>query len=146
MTNQVATKRPTNLEATVIEQLPTKKQKTYLVLESANARRALRKRSVQDLSSLRPSLNTCYRKQLPAKRRAQTIHGIATISDDEDDTTVYVNDHSSRNVAKVKEANLSTTFTFPFPPLPVGRPLAPAPSLPNFAPGATVTSKVFLFK
>ena len=148
MTKQVVTKKPFHFESiTVLQPLTMKQRKnSHIAVMSANPILSLGKRSVLDLSTPYSSLNTSYRKQLQAKRHARAVHGIATISDDEDDTTLYVSEHSARNVTEGREASLSTTFTFSFPPLPIGRPLAPAPSLPNFPPGETLTSKVFLFK
>lgn len=142
MANQDLRKRPVLIEEDSEEEVPAKKQKTNPLqhsMELAHAMLSLQKRPF--LSSLSSnSFLTALSIEKIRKRAVVSVDGLTAISDDEGDTPmIYCNSAILKKGTTEFQGN--TTDWLSIAPVPIGRPLAAAPSLPRCAPGQTARAK-----
>jgi hypothetical protein len=147
MAHQDLSKGPVLIEANAGEEPPAKKQKTNLLppsLELAQAMLSLRRRPF--VSSPSPTLfPTACNIEKTRKRGVVSIDNLTAISDDEGDTPMNYCNHAVRREGTT-DFQLSTTYGLSIAPVPIGRPLAAAPSLPRYAPGQVAPTKTAIGK
>ena len=128
------TTKPVMVEPDTNEQPPRKKQKPCAQSELAEALLGLRKHSIPCLRPLvRPSLSSFNTDSPRGIRPVNVVEDFTPISDDEEETSSIAR---FKRVDSKPKSRPTSTFTLPSScPLPVGRPLPPAPRFPRFAPG-----------
>jgi hypothetical protein len=126
----------------MIEQKKRKAMRTYGQRDLAKILLELQKQSSMDEFC---SCDTSSSPLHPVDKKRRLIHDFAAchdyipISDDEEDVTIVPSNLSIINYNPSESETQSDLIISPIKPLPIGRPLPPAPRFPRCLPGTAIS-------
>jgi hypothetical protein len=126
----------------MVEQNKRKAKRTCGQRDMAEILLELRKQSSNESFISRPTLSSSLYPIDKKRRVLYDLHenrNYIPVSDDEEDENLVLSNKSISNKKQSEGERQSDFFISSMKPLPVGRPLPPAPRFPRCLPGTTIT-------